>query len=105
MVAAADSKRRRLSSFSRSFCGDSARNVRAIGLPLRALAFDKGAGQHFAERTEAADEFAAQFQVGIGGLFHLTLILVSESGQVKPRRRFARMPAKLRQTELEGETP
>ena len=77
----------------------------AVGPAAGALAFDKGAGQHFAERTEAADEFAAQFQVGVGGSLHLTLIIVSELNQVKPQRRFARMPAGLSQTELEGETP
>ena len=36
----------------------------AAGPAAGASAFDKRAGQHFAESTEAADEFAAQFQVG-----------------------------------------
>src|SRR5437016_11983208 len=49
-----------------------------VGVAAGALAFDKGAGQHFAKRTKAADEFAAEFQAGIGGRFHMTLILVSE---------------------------
>jgi hypothetical protein len=31
------------------------------------LAFDKRTGQHFPEHTEAADELAAQFQVGFAG--------------------------------------
>jgi hypothetical protein len=31
------------------------------GLATGPLAFDKRAGQHFAEQTEAADEFSAQF--------------------------------------------
>src|SRR5205807_10671904 len=35
-----------------------------VGPAAGASAFDKRAGQHFAESTEAADEFAAQFQVG-----------------------------------------
>ncbi|MGA7924430.1 MAG: hypothetical protein WCA20_00365 [Candidatus Sulfotelmatobacter sp.] len=33
------------------------------GFAAGTLAFDKRAGQHFAESPEAADEFAAQFQV------------------------------------------
>src|SRR5258708_1558075 len=65
--------------------------ARAVGLAAGAFPFDKGAGQHFAEGAEAADEFAAEFQAGIGGGFHMTLILVSETSQVKPHRRFARM--------------
>src|SRR2546425_3432684 len=63
-----------------------------VGVAAGAFALDKGAGQHFAERTKAADESAAQFQVGIGRRFHMTLILVSEWDQVKGYRRFARMP-------------
>ena len=63
-----------------------------VGLSTSALALDKGAGQHFAERTQTANEFAAEFQVGVGGRFHMTLILVSENGQVKRYRRFAKMP-------------
>jgi hypothetical protein len=47
------------------------------GLATGPLAFDKRAGQHFAEQTEAADEFAAQFQVGIVGWFHMTPMMVS----------------------------
>jgi hypothetical protein len=65
----------------------------AVGLAARTLAFGKGAGQHFAERTEAADEFAAQFEVGIGGRVQLTLISMSEKTKVRPGRKFARMPA------------
>src|SRR5258708_250417 len=38
-----------------------------VGLAAGASAFDKRAGQHFAESAEAADEFAAQFQVGFAG--------------------------------------
>jgi hypothetical protein len=37
----------------------------AGGLAAGALAFDKGAGQHIAQRTKAANEPAAQFEVGI----------------------------------------
>jgi hypothetical protein len=37
------------------------------GAAAGALAFDKRAGQHFAESPEAADELAAQFQVGFVG--------------------------------------
>jgi hypothetical protein len=55
------------------------------------LAFDKRAGQHFAEQTEAADEFAAQFQVGIVGCFPVTLTKVSKIREIKYPRRFARM--------------
>ena len=105
MVAAAASKRRRISIFSRTFSTHCGRNVEgfrlavnqhgdlklgvkvlavgamAVGPAAGAFAFDKRAGQHFAERTEAADEFAAQFQVGIAGWFHMTLIIVSEIQQ------------------------
>src|SRR5258707_7553662 len=63
------------------------------GLAAGASAFDKRARQHFAESTEAADEFAAQFQVGFAGRFHMTLIIVSESHKVKYPKRFARMPS------------
>ena len=38
-----------------------------------ARAFDKRAGQHFAESIEAADEFAAQSQVGFARCFQMTL--------------------------------
>jgi len=38
-----------------------------VGPAAGTFAFDKRAGQHFAEITEAADEFAAQFQVGFDG--------------------------------------
>src|SRR5438034_9913891 len=64
-----------------------------VGLAAGASAFDKRAGQHFAESTEAADEFAAQFQVGFAGRFHMTLIIVSEKLEVKYPKRFARMPS------------
>jgi len=50
-----------------------------------ALAFDKRTGQHFAERAEAADQSAAQFEGGIAGRFHMTLIIVSEIDKVKHR--------------------
>src|SRR6266516_722996 len=63
-----------------------------VGLSASSFAIDKGARQHFTERTETANEFAAEFQVGVGGLFHMTLILVSEIGKVKQYRRFAKMP-------------
>src|SRR6266446_9762518 len=56
----------------------------AVGAAAGAFAFDKGAGQHFAERTETANESAAEFQVGVGGRFYMTLIIVSERDQVKP---------------------
>src|SRR5258708_30033176 len=65
----------------------------AVGTTTGAFAFDKRAGQHFAERAEAADEFAAQFQVGFAGRFHMTLIIVSEIREVKSPQRFARMPS------------
>src|SRR5260370_20457873 len=66
----------------------------AVGPAAGAFAFDKGAGQHFAERTEAADQFAAQFQIGFAGLFHMTLIIVSEQEEVKRPRRFTRMASR-----------
>ena len=47
------------------------------GLAAGAFAFDKRAGQHFAESTQAADEFAAQFQVGFVRRLHMTLMIVS----------------------------
>ena len=37
----------------------------AVGPTAGALAFDKRAGQHFAERTKTPDESASQFQVGV----------------------------------------
>jgi len=55
------------------------------------LAFDKRTGQHFAEQTEAADEFAAQFQVGFAGWFYMTGTIVSEMQKIKYLPRFARM--------------
>src|SRR5260370_33010963 len=55
------------------------------------FAFNKRAGEHFAEQTEAADEFAAQFQVGLTGCFHMTLTIVSVTHKVKYLPRFARM--------------
>ena len=64
-----------------------------VGAAAGAIAFDKRAGEHFAERTEAADEFAAQFQVGIAWRPHMTLIIVSERSKVKHQRIFARMPS------------
>jgi hypothetical protein len=60
------------------------------------VAFDKRAGQHFAEQTEAADEFAAQFQVGLSGCFHMTLIIVSVRHKVKYLPRFGKNDLKLR---------
>ena len=62
-----------------------------VGVSTRAFALDKGAGKHFTERPEPANEFAAEFQVGVGGRLHMTLILVSEIGEVKRYRRFAKM--------------
>jgi hypothetical protein len=61
------------------------------GLATGPLAFDKRAGQHFAEQTEAADEFAAQFQIRFAGWFHMTVMVVSEVQQIKYLPRFARM--------------
>src|SRR6266851_7874405 len=58
-----------------------------VGPAASAFAFDKRAGQHFAERTEAADEFTAEFQVGIAWRPHMTLIIVSERSKVKHQRR------------------
>jgi hypothetical protein len=51
------------------------------GTATGALPFDKRSGQHFAQRTETADELAAQFQVRVA----------SETGQVKHLLRFAKM--------------
>jgi hypothetical protein len=65
----------------------------AVGAAASALAFDERAGQHVAQRTKAADEPAAQIEVGIDGLCYMTLILVSETREVKDNLRFARMPA------------
>ena len=110
MVAAAESKRRRISIFSRTFSTNVGGNMESFGLAVDqygnlelgmqvlavgamtvgpaagAFAFDKGAGQHFAERTEPADEFAAQFQVRVGRQFHMTLILVSEKKKSSPAK-------------------
>jgi hypothetical protein len=62
------------------------------GATAGAFAFDKRARQHFAESTETADESAAQFQVGVGGLFNLTVIIVSEIRRIKHHlRRVAKM--------------
>ena len=116
MVAAAASKRRRISVFSRTLSAHwrNVENLRlalyqngdlklgmkvfAVGaMTIRAAAgtlpFDERAGQHFTERTEAANEFAAQFQAGVAGRFHMTLIIVSEESKVKHLWRFARMPS------------
>jgi hypothetical protein len=38
-----------------------------VGPATGAFALDKRSGQHFAQSTEATDEFAAQFQVGFAG--------------------------------------
>ena len=116
MVAAAASKRRRISIFWRTFSANSAGMLKSLGLSVDqhgdlklrvkalsvsamavgpatgAFAFDKRAGQHFAERAEAADEFAAQFQVGFAGHFHMTLILVSETRSSQGYLRNAKMP-------------
>src|ERR1039457_4565312 len=73
----------------------------AVGPAAGAFAFNKRAGQHFAERTEAANEPATQFQVGFAGRLHMTLIIVSEVDEVKHSWRFARMP----QTEVGMENP
>jgi hypothetical protein len=50
----------------------------AVGAPTGSLAHDEGTGQHLTQGTEAADEFAAQFEVGFAWHSILTLILVSE---------------------------
>ena len=63
----------------------------AVGATTGALALDEGAGEHLAERTEAADEPATQFEVGVSG-HCLTLIIVSEIESCKEIKRFARMP-------------
>ena len=59
-----------------------------VGAATGAFAFDKRAGQRFAERTEATDEFAAQLQVRFAGGFYMTLIIVSEEDEVKPHEDF-----------------
>src|ERR1035437_6059184 len=73
----------------------------AVGPAAGAFAFNKRAGQHFAERTQAANEPATQFQVGFAGRLHMTPIIVSEVDEVKHSWRFARMP----QTEVGMENP
>src|ERR1700686_5411690 len=65
----------------------------AVGPAAGAFAFDKRAGQHFAERTEAADKFAAQLQIGFAGRFYMTLIIVSEYPRSQAPLKIARMPA------------
>ncbi len=92
MVAAAASKRWRIAIFLRtvsthgvgmletsSACRPPVREILILHVQAFAigamtggpttgpLAFDKRAGQHFPEQTEAADELAAQFQVGFVG--------------------------------------
>ena len=47
-----------------------------VGATASSLAFDEGAGEHFAERSEAADESCARWEVRAA--CHLTLIIVSE---------------------------
>ena len=49
----------------------------AGGPPTGASAFDEGAGEHVAQGTQATDEPAAQFEVGIAGHRYMTLIIVS----------------------------
>ena len=63
----------------------------AMGSAAASLAVDQGAGQHVAKRAEAADESAAAFEAGIAGHCPVTLIIVSERGQVQSFVRFAKM--------------
>src|SRR2546426_4226326 len=65
----------------------------AVGLAALAAAFDERAGKHLAPRAQSANQPAAQGE--IGGVGHLTLIIVSELGEVKVLREFARMTGKL----------
>ncbi len=39
----------------------------AVGAATGAFALDEGAGEHLAEGTEAADESATQFEIGVAG--------------------------------------
>ena len=39
----------------------------AVGAATGAFALDEGAGEHLTEGTEAADESATQFEIGIAG--------------------------------------
>ncbi|MBZ5620965.1 MAG: hypothetical protein LAQ69_19890 [Acidobacteriia bacterium] len=64
----------------------------AIGATAGTFALDEGAGEHLAERTEAANESATQFEVGVACHFVLTLIIVSERGAKQGLPKFARMP-------------
>src|SRR6059036_2043052 len=65
----------------------------AVGLAALAAAFDERAGKHLAPRAQSANQPAAQGEIGVVG--HLTLIIVSELGEVKLLREFARMTGKL----------
>jgi hypothetical protein len=111
IVAAAASKRRRISIFSHTFSTNCAGNVESFRLAVNqqrdlklrvqaiavgattvgpatgAFALDKRSGQHFAQSTEATDEFAAQFQVGFAGRSHMTLVLASDLQKVKLQKR------------------
>src|SRR2546428_13815116 len=65
----------------------------AVGLAAVAAAFNEGAGKHLAPRAQSTNQPAAQGEIGVVG--HLTLIIVSELGEVKLLREFARMTGKL----------
>src|SRR3989454_1615007 len=65
----------------------------AVGLAAFAAAFDERAGKHLAQRAQSANQPATQGEIGVVG--YLTLIIVSELGEVKLLREFARMTGKL----------
>src|SRR5881296_2915380 len=65
----------------------------AVGLAAFAAAFDERAGKHLAQRAQSANQPAAQGEIRVVG--HLKLIIVSELGEVKLLREFARMTGKL----------
>jgi hypothetical protein len=63
----------------------------AVGPAAGAFAFDEGTGEHFAEGAEAAYEASAGLEVGVAWHLYMTLIIVSEQGQVKDDLKNARM--------------
>jgi len=67
-----------------------------VGLAAGASAFDKRAGQHFAESTEAADEFAAQFQVGFAGRFHMNTYNSVRNAQSQVPKKICKNAVKLK---------
>jgi hypothetical protein len=62
-----------------------------IRLATLALAFDERAGEHFAKRSQAAHQSAAEMEVAIEGHRCLPFIVVADETAVKTRERFAKM--------------